>query len=74
MRFERGAAQKRRRLATAGKAMGGLEYLNLLIWALVFIATSIITIGTDDFNAIAPFMAVGMVASTMIVHRARGGR
>ena len=74
MRFERGAAQKRRRLTSAGKAVGGLVYLNLLIWALVFIATAIITMGTDDFNAIAPFMAVGMVASTMIVHRARGKR
>lgn len=74
MRFERDTAQRRRRLITVGKGMGGLEYLNLLIWALVFIATSIITLGTNDFNTIAPFMAVGMVVSTMIVHRARGKR
>jgi hypothetical protein len=74
MRFERGTAQRRRRVTTAATSMGGLEYLNLLIWALVFIATAIITLDSNDFNTIAPFMAVGMVASTMIVRRARGKR
>ncbi|MFC1535575.1 hypothetical protein ACFL32_00270 [Candidatus Neomarinimicrobiota bacterium] len=74
MRFERATAQRRRRLVTAGKGMGIHEYLNLFLWALVFIATSIITLDTNDFNTIAPFMAVGMVASTMIVHWARGKR
>jgi hypothetical protein len=74
MRFERDAAQRRRRRITAGKGMGGLEYINLLIWAIIFIATAIITLDTNDFNYIAPFMAVGMVASTMIVYRARGKR
>ncbi|MFC1547970.1 hypothetical protein ACFL5M_05545 [Candidatus Neomarinimicrobiota bacterium] len=74
MRFERGTTQRRRRLMTAGKGMGVHEYLNLFLWALVFIATSIITLDTNDFNYIAPFMAFGMVASTMLVHQARGKR
>ena len=52
------------------------EYVmfNILIWAVVFVAGALVSLDTDVFSMLSPFMAVGMVLSTMVVHKARGRR
>ena len=70
MRFDRTAGRRHRRPTPAGQGIQIYELLNLGLWATVFVAAGII-LRREPFNTLAPFMAVGMVASTMIVHWAR---
>ncbi len=71
MRISRDAGRRPRRLRTGGQAIGVHELVNLAIWAVVFVAAGII-LDRHGFNTLAPFLAVGMVLSTMIVRWARG--
>jgi len=73
MRIPRDAGRKPGRLSTGGQAIGVHELVNLAIWAIVFVAAGII-LDRHGFNTLAPFLAVGMVISTMLVRWARGRR
>lgn len=73
MRIPRDAGLRSRRLRTGGQAIGVHELFNLALWAVVFVAAGII-LDRHGFNTLAPFLAVGMVLSTMIVRWARGRR
>ena len=73
MRISRDAGHRPRRLSTGGQAIGVHELVNLALWAIVFVAAGII-LDRHGFNTLAPFLAVGMVLSTMIVRWARGKR
>ena len=71
MRISRDTGLRKRRWSTSRQSIGAYELLNLLLWAIIFV-TSAIVVEQDAFNILAPFEAVGMVLSTMIVHRAQG--
>ena len=58
-------------MRTGGQSLQVYELVNLGIWAVVFVAAGII-LDRRGFNTLAPFLAVGMVLSTMIVRWARG--
>ncbi|MFB0515664.1 MAG: hypothetical protein ACETWG_03560 [Candidatus Neomarinimicrobiota bacterium] len=73
MRFPRDTRQRPGRLRSGGQAMQIYELANLVIWATVFVAAGII-LDRHGFNTLAPFLAVGMVVSTMVVRWARRRR
>jgi len=73
MRIPRDAGRKPGRLSIGGRALQIYELANLGIWAVVFVAAGII-LDQHGFNTLAPFLAFGMVLSTMVVHWARGKR
>ena len=73
MRISRDTERRARRVSIGRQAIGVHELINLSIWAIVFVAAGIILEGRA-FNAIAPFLAFGMVLSTMVVRWARGKR
>jgi len=73
MRISRDTGRKQGRLRTGGQGIGVHEFINLALWAVVFVAAGII-LDRHGFNTLAPFMAFGMVLSTMVVRWARGRR
>jgi hypothetical protein len=70
MRISRDSGRAPKRWPSRGQGPQIYEFLNLGIWAVAFIAAGII-LDRPSFNAIAPFLAFGMVLSTMIVRWAR---
>jgi len=73
MRIQRDTRRKPGRLSIGGQSLQIYELANLGIWAVVFVAAGII-LDRHGFNTLAPFLAFGMVLSTMVVHWARGKR
>lgn len=73
MRIQRDTRQRPGRLSTGGQGIGVHELVNLALWAIVFVAAGII-LDRHGFNTLAPFLAFGMVLSTMVVRWARKGR
>jgi len=73
VRFPRETGKRPTRLKTSSQSIGVPELVNLILWAVVFVAAGII-LDRHGFNTLAPFLAVGMVLSTMVVRWARGRR
>ncbi|UCH63725.1 MAG: hypothetical protein JSU77_04565 [Fidelibacterota bacterium] len=73
MRIQRETRRKPGGLGIGGPALQIYEFANLGIWAVVFVAAGII-LEKEPFNTLAPFLAFGMVLSTMVVHWARRKR
>lgn len=73
MRIQRDTRRRPGRLSPGGQAIGLHELVNLAIWAIVFVAAGTI-LDRHGFNTLAPFLAFGMVLSTMVVRWARGRR
>ncbi len=71
MRIPRDTGRRTGRLRTGGQGIGVHEFVNLALWAVVFVAAGII-LDRHGFNTLAPFLALGMVLSTMVVRWARG--
>jgi len=70
MRIKRDSRGRPRHLSVGGQSLQIYELANLGIWAVVFVAAGII-LERNPFNTLAPFLAFGMVLSTMVVHWAR---
>ncbi|UCH10274.1 MAG: hypothetical protein JSU61_13950 [Fidelibacterota bacterium] len=70
MHISRDPGRSSKRWRPRGQGLQIYEFLNLGIWAVVFVAAGII-LDRASFNTIAPFLAFGMVLSTMIVRWAR---
>jgi hypothetical protein len=73
MRISRDTGRRAGRFRTGGQGLQVYELVNLALWAVVFVAAGVI-LDRHGFNTLAPFLAVGMVVSTMVVRWARKGR